>query len=48
MGKRTIYVAERERELWERAEAYARERRLAMSALVMMALEAYLAEQGDP
>jgi hypothetical protein len=48
MGKKTIYVAERERELWERAERFAADRRLPMSALVMAALEAYLAEHGDP
>ena len=45
MGKKTIYVAEREQALWDRAVAYAEAHRLPMSALVMAALERYLKDQ---
>jgi hypothetical protein len=48
MGRQvSVYVREQDLALWERAERYARERRLAMSALVLTALERYLAE-GHP
>lgn len=49
MGEaRSIYVRDADRSLWERAEAYARARRLTMSALIMNALQAYLErETGD-
>ncbi|HEY8454192.1 MAG TPA: hypothetical protein VIL34_01245 [Actinopolymorphaceae bacterium] len=33
--------------IWRRAEAFARRRRLTVSALVINALEAYLAEHDD-
>jgi hypothetical protein len=42
MPQKSIWVAEKERELFERAERYARDRRLTFSALVAAALEAYL------
>jgi hypothetical protein len=45
-GKRTVYVRDEDAELWARAEAYARARRLPMSALIMTALEAYLSGDG--
>ncbi|GAA2159528.1 hypothetical protein [Glycomyces lechevalierae] len=46
---RTIYVRAAELELWRRAEAYARERRMTTSGLVMAALERYLdAESPKP
>jgi post-segregation antitoxin (ccd killing protein) len=44
---RNIYVRDADLALWERAERYARERRLTMSALIMTALEAYLRDH-DP
>jgi hypothetical protein len=48
MGKQvSVYVREDDLPLWERAERFARSRRLAISALVLTALEAYLAEH-DP
>lgn len=37
-----------DRQLWKQAEEHARRRRLSMSALVMTALEAYLAEHDKP
>lgn len=47
--RKSIYVREEDAELWARAEAYARARRLPMSALIMSALEAYLErpDRGD-
>jgi len=39
---KSIYVRANDVELWRRAEAYARERRMTTSGLVMAALEAYL------
>lgn len=48
---KAIYVRDADLELWERAEAWARARRLPMSALVMTALEHYMAqvdETGPP
>ncbi|WP_158299890.1 hypothetical protein [Glycomyces paridis] len=46
MGKQvSIYIRADDLELWRRAEAYARERRMPTSGLVMLALERYLAEQ---
>jgi hypothetical protein len=47
MAKHTIYVREDDLDLWERAEAYAKARRMPVSGLVMAALEAYLAEHDD-
>lgn len=44
---KSLYVREDDAELWERAEAYAKARRLPMSALVMTALERYLADEPD-
>jgi hypothetical protein len=41
---KAVYVRDEETELWERAERYAKARRLTMSALVLTALEAYLAD----
>ena len=42
-----VGCAQRNLDLWERAERYARERRLAVSALIMTALEHYLAADGE-
>lgn len=43
VGKhKSIYVRAEDVELWLRAEAYARERRMTASGLVMMAIERYL------
>jgi hypothetical protein len=48
MGKQvSVYIRDDDAELWARAEAYAKARRLPMSALVMTALEAYLADADD-
>lgn len=44
---KAVYVRDKETELWERAERYAKARRLTMSALVLTALEAYLADAED-
>jgi hypothetical protein len=38
----SIYVRADDLELWRRAEAYARDRRMPTSGLVMLALERYL------
>jgi hypothetical protein len=43
-GAKTIYVREADADVWQKAEQYARARRLSMSALVLTALEAYLGE----
>jgi hypothetical protein len=45
MGAKTIYVRADDAALWERAEAYAAARRLSMSALIMTALEQFLADE---
>ena len=45
VGARTIYVRADDLELWDRAAALAKRRRLTMSALIMTALEAYLAAE---
>lgn len=47
MGKKTVYVRSEDAALWERAEAYARARRMPMSGLIMTALQAYLDGQGS-
>lgn len=44
-GQRSIYVRAEDEDLWERALAYAKARRIPMSALIMSALEAYLADE---
>ncbi|MFG3340511.1 hypothetical protein [Glycomyces sp. NPDC048151] len=41
---RSIYVRAADLDLWRRAEAYARDRRMTTSGLVMLALEQYLNE----
>jgi hypothetical protein len=41
--RKSIYVREEDARLWARAESYARARRLTMSALIMSALEEFLA-----
>jgi hypothetical protein len=51
MGKQvSVYVRDADLPLWERAERYARRRRMPVSGLIMAALEAYLAEpdSGQP
>lgn len=48
MGKAAaVYVRDSDLPLWERAERYARQRRMPVSGLVMLALERYLADE-DP
>jgi hypothetical protein len=42
---KAVYVRDEDIELWARAERYAKARRLTMSALVLTALEAYLAAE---
>jgi hypothetical protein len=44
---KAVYVRDEDVELWERAERYAKARRLTMSALVLTALEAYLATEAE-
>ena len=44
---KAVYVRDADRDLWQRAEDYARARRLTMSALVMTAIERYMAETED-
>jgi hypothetical protein len=41
----SIYVRADDLELWRRAEAYARKRRMPASGLVMLALERYLSAE---
>ena len=38
----SVYVRDDDLDVWERAERYAKARRLSMSALIMTALEWYL------
>lgn len=45
MGNKTVYVREDDAALWDRAERFAKARRLSMSALIMTALEQYLADE---
>jgi hypothetical protein len=46
VGKQqSIYVRADDLDLWRRAEAYARERRMTTSGLVMLALEQYLSTE---
>lgn len=44
---KAVYVREEDIELWERAEAFAKARRMPMSGLILAALEAYLGERND-
>ena len=44
---KAVYVRDEDAELWARAEAYAKARRMPVSGLVMAALEAYLADADD-
>jgi hypothetical protein len=49
MGRQvSVYVRDEEIPLWERAEGHARKHRMAMSALVMAALERYLDDECPP
>lgn len=41
---KAVYVRDEDVDLWERAEAFAKARRMPVSGLVMAALEAYLAD----
>jgi len=48
VGKQvSVYVRAADLPLWERAERYARQHRMPVSGLIMVALEAYLSEQRD-
>jgi hypothetical protein len=42
---KAVYVRDEEIPLWERAERYARQRRMPVSGLVMAALERYLDQE---
>lgn len=44
---KSLYVKDEDIELWQRAEEYARKRRMPVSGLVMAALERYLEQVGD-
>jgi hypothetical protein len=44
---KAVYVRDEDVALWERAEAYAKARRMPVSGLIMTALEKYLAAEGD-
>lgn len=44
----SVYIRAEDLDLWRRAEAYARERRMPVSGLVALALESYLAENDQP
>jgi hypothetical protein len=44
---KAVYVRDEDVALWERAERYARARRMPISGLVLAALEAYLANEAD-
>ena len=44
---KAVYVRDEDVALWERAERYAKARRMPISGLVLAALEAYLAEEDD-
>jgi hypothetical protein len=47
--RKTIYITDRDASLWQRAEAFARVRRLSMSALILLAIEDYLSRnEGQP
>jgi predicted RNA-binding protein YlxR (DUF448 family) len=46
-GQRGIYVRGSDVELWQRAEQFAKSRRLTMSATIMMALERLLDQEGS-
>ena len=46
-GAKTVYVRKEDAAVWERAEQYARVRRLSMSALVITALEQFLAGEAQ-
>jgi hypothetical protein len=39
---KSIFVRESDMELWDRAVRFARQRRMSMSGLIMLALESYL------
>jgi len=48
MGKQiSVYVRDDDLALWERAEAYARRKRMPMSGLIMSALEEFLARHDE-
>jgi hypothetical protein len=44
---KAVYVRDEDVALWERAERYAKARRMPISGLVLAALEAYLADEAD-
>ena len=44
----SVYIRAEDLAVWARAERYAREHRMPMSGLVMLAVERYLAEQEAP
>lgn len=44
---KAVYVRDEDVELWERAEAYAKKRRMPVSGLVMAALETYLQDDSE-
>lgn len=49
VGKQvSVYIRAEDLPVWARAERYARERRMPMSGLVVLAVERYLAAEEDP
>jgi hypothetical protein len=40
--RKAVYVTDADRELWERAERYAAEHRMKVSAVVLLALQRFL------
>jgi hypothetical protein len=44
---KAVYVRDEDIALWQRAEAYAKARRMPVSGLVMAALEKYLAAEDE-
>jgi hypothetical protein len=45
---KAVYVRDEDVALWERAERFARARRMPVSGLVMLALESYLNREDKP
>jgi hypothetical protein len=43
--QRSVYIRAEDVPVWQRAQDYARQRRLTMSALIITALERYLQDQ---
>lgn len=46
-SQRSVYIRDEDAAIWERAERFAKRRRMPMSGLVLAALERYLADEDD-